>query len=121
MIARMWEVRALGSGFDELLTWVCDVALPQVEVLPSHVSSDVYSSTDHRIVVISKWRNTVRMTTSISTFAKAAPTQRRVPPPNGMKAKVEGRLPTKRCGSNRSGSSKSCSRAWMLSMATTIE
>ncbi|AGZ39263.1 hypothetical protein [Actinoplanes friuliensis] len=58
MIARMWEVRALGSGFDELLTWVCDVALPQVEVLPSHVSSDVFSSTDHRIVVISKWRNT---------------------------------------------------------------
>jgi len=58
MIARMWEVRALGSGFDELLTWVCDVALPQVEVLPSHVSSEVFSSTDHRIVVISKWRNT---------------------------------------------------------------
>ena len=57
MIARMWEVRALASGFDELLTWVCDVALPQVEVLPSHVSSDVYSSTDHRIVVISKWRH----------------------------------------------------------------
>jgi hypothetical protein len=57
MIARMWEVRALGSGFDELLTWVCDEALPRIEVLPSHVSSDVYSSTDHRIVVISKWRN----------------------------------------------------------------
>jgi hypothetical protein len=56
MIARMWEVRALGSGFDELLTWVCDEALPQIEVLPSHVSSDVYSSTDNRIVVISKWR-----------------------------------------------------------------
>ena len=57
MIARMWEVRALGSGFDELLTWVCDVAVPQIEQLPSHVSSDVYSSTDHRIVVITKWRN----------------------------------------------------------------
>jgi hypothetical protein len=57
MIARMWEVRALRSGFDELLTWVCDEALPQIEVLPSHVSSDVYSSTDNRIVVISKWRN----------------------------------------------------------------
>jgi hypothetical protein len=57
MIARMWEVRALGSGFDELLTWVCDEALPQIEVLPSHVSSDVFSSTDNRIVVITKWRN----------------------------------------------------------------
>jgi hypothetical protein len=58
MIARMWEVRALGSRFDELLTWVCDVAVPGIEVLPQHVSSDVYSSTDKRIVVISKWRHT---------------------------------------------------------------
>jgi hypothetical protein len=58
MIARMWEVRALGSGFDELLSWVCDKALPGLEVLPQHVSSDVYSSTDNRIVVISKWRHT---------------------------------------------------------------
>jgi len=57
MIARMWEVRALGSGFDELLSWVCDDVLPGLEVLPQHVSSEVYSSTDHRIVVISRWRN----------------------------------------------------------------
>jgi hypothetical protein len=58
MIARMWEVRALGSGFDELLSWVCDQALPKLEVLPQHVASEVYTSPDHRIVVISKWRNT---------------------------------------------------------------
>jgi len=58
MIARMWEVRALASGFDELLAWVCDVAVPRIEVLPQHVASDVYSSTDNRIVVISRWRNT---------------------------------------------------------------
>jgi len=58
MIARMWEVRASRSGLDELLSWVCDVALPKLEVLPSHVSSEVYSSTDLRIVVISRWRNT---------------------------------------------------------------
>ncbi|BCY05611.1 hypothetical protein [Actinoplanes sp. L3-i22] len=58
MIARMWEVRASRSGFDELLSWVCDKAVPALEVLPQHVSSDVYSSTDHRIVVITKWRNT---------------------------------------------------------------
>jgi len=57
MIARMWEVRALGSGFDDLLVWVCDKALPQLEVLPQHVSSEVYSSTDKRIVVISRWRH----------------------------------------------------------------
>jgi hypothetical protein len=57
MIARMWEVRALASGFDELLTWVCDVAVPGIEVLPQHMASEVFSSTDRRIVVISKWRN----------------------------------------------------------------
>ena len=57
MIVRMWEVRALGSGFDELLTWVCDAALPKIEVLPMHVGSEVFTSTDHRIVVISRWRN----------------------------------------------------------------
>ena len=58
MIARMWEVRATGSGFAELLGWVCDEALPGLEVLPQHVSSEVYSSADHRIVVITRWRNT---------------------------------------------------------------
>lgn len=57
MIARMWEIRAQSGGFDELLAWVCDVAVPRIEVLPQHVSSDVYSSTDHRIVVISTWRH----------------------------------------------------------------
>ena len=57
MIARMWEIRASLSGFDELLAWVCDVAVPRVEVLPQHVSSEVFSSTDNRIVVISTWRH----------------------------------------------------------------
>ena len=57
MIARMWEVRALGSGFGELLAWVCDRAVPELETNPLHVSSEVYSSTDNRIVVISKWRS----------------------------------------------------------------
>jgi hypothetical protein len=56
MIVRMWEVRARPDGFGELLSWVCDKGLPEVEVLPAHVSSEVYSSTDNRIVVISKWR-----------------------------------------------------------------
>jgi hypothetical protein len=56
VIARMWEVRARPERFTELLSWVCDTALPAVEVLPQHVSSEVYSSTDHRIVVISHWR-----------------------------------------------------------------
>ena len=56
MIARMWEVRAHPEGFDELLSWVCDFALPALEAKPLHVGSEVFASADHRIVVISKWR-----------------------------------------------------------------
>lgn len=57
MIVRMWEVRAHPRGFAELMTWVCDSALPTIEVNPLHISSEVFSSTDHRLVVISKWRS----------------------------------------------------------------
>ena len=56
MIVRMWEVRAYPKDFPALLTWVCETALPRIEVNPLHISSEVYSSTDHRLVVISKWR-----------------------------------------------------------------
>ena len=57
MIVRMWEVRAEQRTFTELLTWVCDVAIPAIEVNPLHLSSEVYSSPDFRLVVISKWRS----------------------------------------------------------------
>lgn len=53
----MWEVRAHPEGMTDLLSWVCEVALPAVEMNPLHVSSEVYSSTDSRVVVISKWRS----------------------------------------------------------------
>ncbi len=53
----MWEVRAHPEGFTELLSWVCEIALPAVEVNPLHVSSEVFSATDNRVVVISKWRS----------------------------------------------------------------
>jgi hypothetical protein len=56
MIVRMWEVRANPESFDELLSWVCERALPDVEAHPLHVSSEVFSSPDDRIVVISRWR-----------------------------------------------------------------
>jgi hypothetical protein len=58
VIARMWEVRAEPRRFTDLLAWVCDTALPHLEVHPLHIASEVFSSTDHRIVVISKWRGT---------------------------------------------------------------
>lgn len=57
MIAQMWEVRGNPGHFAELLAWVCDIALPKVEVDPRHIGSEVYSSTDHRVVVISRWRS----------------------------------------------------------------
>jgi hypothetical protein len=53
----MWEVRSYPEGFTDLLSWVCDAALPDLEHNPLHVSSEVFSSTDHRVVVISKWRS----------------------------------------------------------------
>jgi hypothetical protein len=52
----MWEVRARPEYFTELLSWVCEGALPEIEVNPLHMSSEVFSSTDNRVVVISKWR-----------------------------------------------------------------
>ncbi|GAA1795813.1 hypothetical protein GCM10009682_16980 [Luedemannella flava] len=53
----MWEVKAYPKDFPALLTWVCETAVPEVEVHPLHISSEVFSSTDHRLVVISKWRS----------------------------------------------------------------
>ena len=57
MIARTWEVRAYPEGFTDLLSWVCDVAVPEIEADPRHIASEIFTSTDHRIVVISKWRS----------------------------------------------------------------
>jgi hypothetical protein len=57
VIVRMWEVRAYPEGLAELLSWVCEKALPDIEHNPLHISSEVFSSTDHRVVVISKWRS----------------------------------------------------------------
>jgi hypothetical protein len=53
----MWEVRAHPEALVDLLAWVCDVALPAVEANPLHVSSEVFTSTDHLVVIISKWRS----------------------------------------------------------------
>ncbi|MFD0558557.1 hypothetical protein FB566_4505 [Stackebrandtia endophytica] len=58
MITRMWEVRAEPTRFDALLDWVRDDALPTVSG-PSLVSSQVYRSEDHRIVVITTFDGAV--------------------------------------------------------------
>jgi hypothetical protein len=52
----MWEARAHPESLTDLLSWVCDHALPRYEHNPSHISSEVFSSADHRVVVVSKWR-----------------------------------------------------------------
>jgi hypothetical protein len=56
----MWEARANPEGFQDLLSWVCEAALPELEHHPLHVSSEVFASTDHRLVVISRWRSAPR-------------------------------------------------------------
>ncbi|MFU8854078.1 hypothetical protein ACNAW0_24300 [Micromonospora sp. SL1-18] len=60
MIVRMWEAKAESYGFADLITWVCETALPELEHDPLHLSSEVFSSTDHRLVVISRWRSNPR-------------------------------------------------------------
>lgn len=56
VIVRMWEARAERARTPELVSWVCDTALPEVEHSPLHITSEVFSSADDRVVVISKWR-----------------------------------------------------------------
>lgn len=60
VIARMWEIRAHPQRFADLLDWVCETAVPAIEVEPLHIASEVFSSTDNRVVVISKWRGDPR-------------------------------------------------------------
>ena len=57
MIVRMWEVKAHPEAMADALTWVCEVGLPMLEADPRHVESEVFSSVDNRIVVISRWRS----------------------------------------------------------------
>jgi len=57
VIVRMWEVRAHPEGLTDLLSWICEVALTAFEVNPLHINSEVFSDTENRVVVISKWRS----------------------------------------------------------------
>ncbi|GIF65850.1 hypothetical protein Ais01nite_38850 [Asanoa ishikariensis] len=57
VIVRMWEARAEKGRLPDLVEWVCDTALPRIEVNPLHITSEVFSSSDDRCVVISRWRS----------------------------------------------------------------
>ncbi|HEU0241351.1 MAG TPA: hypothetical protein VKB59_06590 [Micromonosporaceae bacterium] len=56
MIVRMWEVKAHPEWMADALSWVCEVGVPILEDDPQHIESEVFSSADNRIVVISRWR-----------------------------------------------------------------
>ena len=51
----MWEVKAHPEAVADLLSWICELAIPTLETNPLYVSSEVFSSADGRIVVISRW------------------------------------------------------------------
>jgi hypothetical protein len=56
VIVRMWEVIAQPEAQGDVLSFVCEVAVPALEVRPLHVDSQVLTSTDGRVVVVSRWR-----------------------------------------------------------------
>ena len=60
MIVRMCEMVAHTDAVDDLVRWVCDAGVPDVERDPDHVASEVFASADARIVVISRWRSSPR-------------------------------------------------------------
>jgi hypothetical protein len=60
VIVRMWEVRGHPGRFADLVSWVCETAVPSLELDPGHVASEVFASADHRLVVISRWRGEPR-------------------------------------------------------------
>jgi hypothetical protein len=54
----MWEVVAYPEAHQQVLDWVCEVGVPRIEAEMSHIATEVFTSTDHRVVVISRWRGT---------------------------------------------------------------
>jgi hypothetical protein len=54
----MWEVRAEARTFSALLNWVSEVAVATVETNPMHISSEIFTSPDFRLVVITRWNGT---------------------------------------------------------------
>ncbi|MGH3326530.1 MAG: hypothetical protein ACRDPT_01805 [Streptomycetales bacterium] len=53
--ASMWEVVAAPGCADALVRWVFDEALPDLEDPDDLVRSEVYRSSDDRVVVITWW------------------------------------------------------------------
>lgn len=60
MIVRMWEVAAHPEAHQDLLSWICDVAVTELEADLGHMATEVFTSPDQRIVVVSRWRGQPR-------------------------------------------------------------
>lgn len=60
MIVRMWEVRAYPMHTAALLEWLTESALPALEAEPALAGVEVFSSADHRFVVLARWRGEPR-------------------------------------------------------------
>ena len=60
MIVRMCEMVSHPEALDDLVRWICDVGVPELEGQLGHVESEVFASADHRVVVISRWRSDPR-------------------------------------------------------------
>lgn len=59
-IVRMCEMVAHPETHDDLVRWICEAALADVRGDLGHVHSEVFTSADHRVVVISRWRGEPR-------------------------------------------------------------
>ncbi|TQS46403.1 hypothetical protein [Cryptosporangium phraense] len=57
MIVRMVEMAAHPEAHQDLVDWACAVAVPELERNLDHISSEVFTSADNRLVVISRWRS----------------------------------------------------------------
>jgi hypothetical protein len=69
----MWEVLAHPEARDEVLSWVSEAAVPAIEALPGHVSSEVLTTTEGRVVVVSRWRNEPVNPETPASYLLAAP------------------------------------------------
>jgi hypothetical protein len=57
MIVRMVEMAAHPEAHQDLVDWACAVAVPDLERHLDHVGSEIFTSADNRLVVISRWRS----------------------------------------------------------------
>jgi hypothetical protein len=57
VIVRMVEMAAHPESHHDLVDWACAVAVPELERHLDHITSEVFTSADNRLVVISRWRS----------------------------------------------------------------